>query len=118
MTMPFDDLEELEDEANQTDTAEQENAPSDYEQELAQRAEELRSTSVALIHDSFGVKYINLTSLQEHGGDVTINRVLGVADLDAGSNAEYFVNGVSVGVHTAVQAGDEIMIVGKLTGGY
>ena len=69
MNDDFDRQEELHDE--------------EFEQEPLVTTEPVdRDSHVAVIHDSFGERYVNVGLLTERGGVVTILRVLGAIDTE------------------------------------
>ena len=74
-------------------------------------------THVAIIHDSFGEKHVNVVALAERGGAVTILRVLGVLKLEPRGNVQYFLDSAKVDQEHPLTAGQEVYIVGKLAGG-
>ena len=71
----------------------------------------------AIIHDSFGERYVNVTTLRERGGAVTILRALGVMELEPRGEVKFFLNGNEVASEHVIAAGDQVYIVGKLAGG-
>ncbi len=71
----------------------------------------------AIIHDSFGERYVNVALLAERGGAVTILRMLGAMDLEARGETKFYLDGNLVGPDHVVQAGESVYIVGKLAGG-
>jgi hypothetical protein len=76
-----------------------------------------REQYVAIVHDSFGERYVTVVALQGRGGAVTILRVLGVLELEPRGEVQFFLNGNRVASEHVVAAGDQVYIVGKLAGG-
>ena len=74
-------------------------------------------THVAIIHDSFGEKHVNVVALAERGAAVTILRVLGVLDLEPRGDVQFFLDSQQVDKEHVLNAGQEVYIVGKLAGG-
>jgi len=109
------DVYDVLDEVSNLTPVENVDGTQDYQDEEAgPTEEELRRTHVVLMHDSFGAKYINV---EEMSGAVTVNRVLGAADMTTNDSSEFFVNDTPVTRNTTVSAGDTIWVVGKLSGG-
>lgn len=75
------------------------------------------STYVAVIHDSFGERYVNVPMLQQRGGAITVLRILGAMSLEARGEVQYFLDGNVVGPDHLVSAGQSVYIVGKIAGG-
>ena len=75
------------------------------------------SAYAAVIHDSFGERYVNVTTLRERGGAVTILRALGVMELEPRGEVKFFLNGNEVASEHVIAASDQVYIVGKLAGG-
>jgi len=71
----------------------------------------------AIVHDSFGERYVNVAALRERGGAVTILRALGVMELVPKGEVQFFLNGNQVASEHILNAGDQVYIVGKLAGG-
>ena len=71
----------------------------------------------ALIHDSFGERHANVAKMAERGGAVTVLRVLGAMELEAKGDVQVFINGSAATLENVVRPGDQIYIVGKLSGG-
>ena len=71
----------------------------------------------AVLHDSFGEKYVNIDLLTQRGGAVTIRRILGAMDLEAKAETQFYLDGDLVGFDHVVVAGQSIYVVGKLAGG-
>ena len=71
----------------------------------------------AVLHDSFGEKYVNIDLLTQRGGAVTIRRILGAMDLEAKAETQFYLDGDLVGFDHVVNAGQSIYVVGKLAGG-
>jgi hypothetical protein len=76
-----------------------------------------RSEYVAVIHDSFGEKYVNVADLERRAPGVTVSRVLSALNMEPRGEVSYFVNGQAANGGSTVAAGDSIYIVGKLAGG-
>jgi hypothetical protein len=74
-------------------------------------------THVAVIHDSFGERYVNYEILQARAQLVTVLRILGAMDLEPKGTVQYFLDGAQVNENTQVSAGSTLYIVGKLAGG-
>jgi hypothetical protein len=72
---------------------------------------------VAVIHDSFGEKYVNVRQLEARAPGVTVERVLSALNMEPRGTVGYFVNGQPANGGSTVAAGDSIYIVGKLAGG-
>ena len=83
----------------------------EYEQPVDQ------ANYAALIHDSFGERYVNVALLAERGGAVTILRVLGAMELEAREGTQFFLDGNQVSADHVLNAGQSVYIVGKLAGG-
>lgn len=75
------------------------------------------SDYAAIIHDSFGEKYVNIATLMARSSSVTILRILGVLKLEPRGEVQYFLDGALVTADHVVQAGNAVYIVGKLAGG-
>jgi len=76
-----------------------------------------RDSHVAVIHDSFGERYVNVVLMLERAPTVSVLRVLGAMNLEPRGEVQYFVNGAQVGQDATVNPGDTLYIVGKLAGG-
>jgi hypothetical protein len=76
-----------------------------------------RTEYVAVIHDSFGEKYVNVADLERRAPGVTVSRVLSALNMEPRGEVSYFVNGQAANGGSTVAAGDSIYIVGKLAGG-
>jgi hypothetical protein len=76
-----------------------------------------RDSHVAVIHDSFGERYVNVALMLERAPTVSVLRVLGAMSLEPRGEVQYFVNGAQVGQDATVNPGDTLYIVGKLAGG-
>jgi len=76
-----------------------------------------RSEYVAVIHDSFGEKYVNAADLERRSPGVTVSRVLSALNMEPRGDVQFFVNGQPSNGGSTVAAGDSIYIVGKLAGG-
>jgi sulfur carrier protein ThiS len=76
-----------------------------------------RDEHVAVIHDSFGEKYVNVATLEARAVGVTVERVLSALNMEPRGIVSYFVNGQPASAGTTVAPGDSIYIVGKLAGG-
>ncbi len=72
---------------------------------------------VAVIHDSFGEKYVNVRDLEARAPGVTVDRVLSALNMEPKGTVSFFVNGQPATGGSTVAAGDSIYIVGKLAGG-
>jgi hypothetical protein len=72
---------------------------------------------VAVIHDSFGEKYVNYAQLEARAPGVTVDRVLSALNMEPRGSVQFFVNGQAAQGGSTVAAGDSIYIVGKLAGG-
>ncbi len=77
-----------------------------------------RDEYVAVIHDSFGEKYVNVVDLAARAPGVTVARVLSALNMEPKGDVSYFVNGQAANGSSTVAAGDSIYIVGKLAGGW
>ena len=96
----------------------EEGAPEEPVEELVAYEEPVDTDAyAAIIHDSFGERYVNVTTLRERGGAVTILRMLGVMELEPRGEVKFFLNGNEVSSDHMVSAGDQVYIVGKLAGG-
>jgi hypothetical protein len=94
--------------------------PEEFEStELEEGAEESvnRDQYVAVVHDSFGEKYVNVVELAQRVPGVTVERVLSALNMEPRGSVSYFVNGQPANAGATVAAGDSIYIVGKLAGG-
>jgi len=76
-----------------------------------------RDSHVAVIHDSFGERYVNVALMLERAPTVSVLRVLGAMSLEPRGEVQYFVNGGQVSQDATVNPGDTLYIVGKLAGG-
>jgi hypothetical protein len=76
-----------------------------------------QARNVAVIHDSFGEKYVDVVALEERAPGVTVERVLSALNMEPRGTVSYFVNGQAANPGATVAAGDSIYIVGKLAGG-
>ena len=76
-----------------------------------------RSQYIAVVHDSFGERYVNAASLTARAGLITVLRVLGALNLEPKGEVQYFVDGTAVGQNATLAAGNTLYIVGKLAGG-
>jgi hypothetical protein len=76
-----------------------------------------RDSHVAVIHDSFGERYVNVVLMLERAPSVSVLRVLGAMNLEPKGEVQYFVNGAQVSQDASVNPGDTLYIVGKLAGG-
>ena len=76
-----------------------------------------RDSFVAVIHDSFGERYVNVALMRERAPTVSVLRVLGAMNLEPKGEVQYFVNGGQVTQDSTVNPGDTLYIVGKLAGG-
>ena len=76
-----------------------------------------RENYAAIVHDSFGERYVNVGLLTERGGVVTILRVLGAMELEAREGTQFFLDGSQVSSDHVLNAGQTVYIVGKLAGG-
>jgi hypothetical protein len=76
-----------------------------------------QDTHVAVIHDSFGERYVNVELLRGRAPIVTVLRVLGALNLEPRGNVQFFVNGGQVDHDHQLSPADELYIVGKLAGG-
>jgi hypothetical protein len=76
-----------------------------------------RDSFVAVIHDSFGERYVNVALMRERAPTVSVLRVLGAMNLDPKGEVQYFVNGGQVTQDSTVNPSDTLYIVGKLAGG-
>jgi len=76
-----------------------------------------RDSHVAVIHDSFGERYVNVVLMLERAPTVSVLRVLGAMNLEPKGEVQYFVNGGQVSQDSTVNPGDTLYIVGKLAGG-
>jgi hypothetical protein len=92
-----------------------------FEETELEEAEELvttepvdRDSHVAVIHDSFGERYVNVALMLERAPTVS---VLGAMSLEPKGEVQYFVNGGQVGQDSTINPGDTLYIVGKLAGG-
>ena len=72
---------------------------------------------VAVIHDSFGERYVNVALMLERAPTVSVLRVLGAMELEPKGEVQYFVNGAQVTQDATVNPSDTLYIVGKLAGG-
>jgi hypothetical protein len=95
-----------------------------FEETELEEAEELvttepvdRDSHVAVIHDSFGERYVNVALMLERAPTVSVLRVLGAMSLEPKGEVQYFVNGGQVGQDSTINPGDTLYIVGKLAGG-
>jgi hypothetical protein len=107
--MDFENLEEALDE--ELDGEEEYQEPWTEEEPVDQ------DTHVAVIHDSFGERYVNVALLKERAPVVTVLRVMGAMSLEPKGDVQYFVNGGQVTSDHQVDAGDELYVVGKVAGG-
>ena len=93
----------------------EEHAPTpqviEYEQPVDQ------DNYAAIVHDSFGERYVNVALLAERGGVVTVLRVLGAMELEAREGTQFFLDGTQVSSDHVLNAGQTVYIVGKLAGG-
>ncbi len=76
-----------------------------------------RSQYAAVVHDSFGEKYVNVADLEARAPGVTVARVLSALNMEPRGDVSFFVNGQAAQGSSTVAAGDSIYIVGKLAGG-
>ena len=76
-----------------------------------------RASHVAVIHDSFGERYVNVALMRQRAPTVSVLRVLGAMNLEPKGEVQFFVNGGQVTQDSAVNPGDTLYIVGKLAGG-
>jgi len=76
-----------------------------------------RDSHVAVIHDSFGERYVNVALMLEQAPTVSVLRVLGAMSLVLRGEVQYLVKGAQLGQGTTVKLGDMLHIVGKLDGG-
>ena len=76
-----------------------------------------RDSHVAVIHDSFGERYVNVALMLERAPTVSVLRVLGAMELEPKGEVQYFVNGAQVTQDATVNPSDTLYIVGKLAGG-
>ena len=76
-----------------------------------------RDSHVAVIHDSFGERYVNVALMLERAPTVSVLRVLGAMNLEPKGEVQYFVNGAQVTQDATVNPSDTLYIVGKLAGG-
>ena len=90
----------------------------EFEQEPLVTTEPVdRDSHVAVIHDSFGERYVNVVLMLERAPTVSVLRVLGAMNLEPKGEVQYFVNGAQVSQDATVNPGDTLYIVGKLAGG-
>ena len=92
-------------------------APEELEGEELEEEPVDRSEYVAVIHDSFGEKYVNAADLEARAPGVTVARVLSALNMEPRGDVSFFVNGHAANGGSTVRAGDSIYIVGKLAGG-
>jgi molybdopterin converting factor small subunit len=76
-----------------------------------------QDTHVAVIHDSFGERYVNVALLRERAPVVTVLRAMSAMNLEPRGDVQYFVNGGQVDSDHQLNAGDELYVVGKVAGG-
>ena len=72
---------------------------------------------IAVVHDSFGERYVNAPALTARAGLITVLRVLGALQLEPKGEVQYFIDGVASGQNATLAAGNSLYIVGKLAGG-
>lgn len=75
------------------------------------------SDYAAVVHDSFGERYVNIATLEERSASVTILRILGVLKLEPRGEVQYFLDSSLVSADHVVHAGQVLYMVGKLAGG-
>ncbi len=72
---------------------------------------------IAVVHDSFGERYVNAAALTARAGLITVLRVMGALQLEPKGEVQYFVDGVASGPNATLAAGNTLYVVGKLAGG-
>ena len=87
----------------------------EFEQESLVTTEPVdRDSHVAVIHDSFGERYVNVALMLEQAPAVSVLRVLGAMSLVLRGEVQYLVKGAQLGQGTTVKLGD---MLGEGTGG-